>query len=219
MINCSINSIVLCSRLFSFVFIIIFIAQCQPAQGQRIDITLTRLDDEGLNLCTEGDNDDDMMAIAKAALDANGSGFQNCTIVDPRIMKINCAMGMGETTHTPKKGKTKTKKTGTKTGTKTGEDNDNGEITVTGMAVCNPCQEINILQTISMIEPAENTPRSGTKTKSPKTRRSRRAERIVSEGLIIAYGGSGYSVVISTRYSPNNVCGYSSKYKGDSCGK
>lgn len=199
-------------------------SQCQPAQGQRIDIRLTRLDDEGLNLCTEGDNDDDMMAITTAALDANGSGFQNCTIVDPRIMKINCAMGMGETTHTPRMGKTKTRKTGTKarktgtkTGTKTGEDNDNGEITVTGMAVCNPCQESNALQTISMIEPAENTPHAGTKTKSPKTRKTRRAERIVSEGLIIAYGGSGYSVVISTRHSPNNVCGYSSKFKGDSC--
>ena len=194
-------------------FIIIFIAQCQPAQGQRIDIRLTRLDGEGLNLCTEEDNDDDMIAITKAALDANGSGFQNCTIVDPRIMKINCDMGMSETTRTPKKGKTKTKKTGTKTG----EDNDNGEIRVTGMAVCNPCEN-NALPSISMIEPAENT-RTRSKSKSPKTRKTRRAERIVSEGLIIDYGGSDYSVVISTRYSPNNICGYSSKYKGDSCGK
>ena len=185
------------------VFIIMFIAQCKPAQGQNVEIKLTKLNNcEDVDDCSERTASETNQELARAALATCGTGQWNCTAMEPKITKVYC-----------RENKEKTPKKSSKESSKSKSSKVYEDISIKAMAVCNAC-EIG-----GSSESSEHTHR-GTR-QDQRGKRSRLLRQIIDNTeCVMMYDGCEYSVTIDTKYGPERLCGYSSaRSNQDTCGE
>lgn len=176
------------------------LAQCKPAQGQNVEIVLSKVNEN----CQEevecsGMTMDEKQQVAMSAITSCGTGNLNCSVMEPQVTKVYCSK---------EKTPSKEKHSRTKTSKKY------GDMKLKAMVVCNAC-------TFGSEALQEHTHKTPERHRNRRAHSSSRSQQIFdSNECTVMFSGCEYSASINTKYSPTKMCGYTTMSSStDSCGK